>query len=162
MKYKNIKSVAHNFGHSFTSALNWAGDDYVMSHLGRAAIASGLNQIEADVRAGTAGPAELLPPPVRESLAHQARKLDALLASQSTDPVLVPRARMRVRLHVARRSSHPSQPRTWEFPFECVVELTDDRGVVHRGVHRDWWRLDERPESLPSGHTAPDPRGTAV
>jgi hypothetical protein len=150
VKYKNLKSVAHNFGHSFTSDLNWAAGDHVMSHLARAAIVTGRTELEADVRRGSAGPAELLPPPVRESLGHQSRKLDMLLASQRADPARVLGARLRVRLEVARRSTHPSQPSVCEIPFECVVELTDDRGVVHRGVHSDYWRLYEQP-----GHAQP-------
>jgi hypothetical protein len=40
MKYKVIKSAAHNFARSFASGLNWAESDYVMSHLLRAAIAT--------------------------------------------------------------------------------------------------------------------------
>jgi len=27
-RYKVLKSVAHNIGHSFTSLMNYAGDDY--------------------------------------------------------------------------------------------------------------------------------------
>jgi hypothetical protein len=30
MKYKNIKSVLHNFGHSFFSLMNYVEDEYVV------------------------------------------------------------------------------------------------------------------------------------
>ncbi len=52
MKYKNLKSVAHNFGHSITSAMNWSGDDYVTTHLARAAIRSGETKLRADLIEG--------------------------------------------------------------------------------------------------------------
>jgi hypothetical protein len=45
MKYKNLKSVAHNFGHSFTSDMNYAEDDFVMSHLARSAIRTGSTEM---------------------------------------------------------------------------------------------------------------------
>ena len=33
MKYKNINAAIHNFGHSFTSLVNYVDDDYVMDEL---------------------------------------------------------------------------------------------------------------------------------
>jgi len=30
MKYKNIDSALHNFGHSFMSGMNYVDDDHVM------------------------------------------------------------------------------------------------------------------------------------
>ena len=145
MKYKNLKSVAHNFGHSFTSDMNWAGDDYLMNHLARAAIRSGATEFWADLLSGAAGPDALLLPQVRESVMSRRGVLARLLATQGADPSRVPGAAMRLRLDVARRSAHPSQPDIWEFPFECVVELTDDRSVTHRGEVRGWWRAYSRP-----------------
>ncbi len=31
--YKVLKGVAHNVGHSFTSLMNYADDDYTMGHI---------------------------------------------------------------------------------------------------------------------------------
>jgi hypothetical protein len=33
LKYKNINSAIHNFGHSFTSLMNYVDDDYVIDEL---------------------------------------------------------------------------------------------------------------------------------
>ena len=145
VKYKNLKSVAHNFGHSFTSDMNWAGSDHVMTLLARAAIATGLTELDVDIRGGTAAPAGLIAPALQDTIAHQPAKLDHLLTTQRADPARVPGARMRLRLDVARRSAHPSEPHITEFPFDCVVELTDDRGAVHRGEVRAWWRMEADP-----------------
>ena len=140
MKYKNLKSVAHNFGHSFTSDMNWVGDDYLMNHLARSAIRSGVPEFRADLLSGDVEPDAVLLPQFAESVMIRRGVLARLLESQSADPSRIPSAKMRLSLEVARRSAHPSQPDIWEFPFECVVELTDDRGVTHRGEVRDWWR----------------------
>jgi hypothetical protein len=56
MKYKAIKSAAHNFARSFASSLNWAESDYVMSHLLRAAIATRTRQYHIDLTTGSLTP----------------------------------------------------------------------------------------------------------
>ncbi len=35
MKYKNIKSAIHNFGHSFVSLMNYVDEEYVIEEIGR-------------------------------------------------------------------------------------------------------------------------------
>lgn len=57
MKYKTLKSAAHNFGHSFASGLNWRDNDYVMTHLARAVVASGEVELDVDLLSGQARPA---------------------------------------------------------------------------------------------------------
>jgi len=69
MKYKVLKSAAHNFGHSFVSLMNYRAGDYVMSHLARRALEVQAPELRIDLLTGTAEPASLLIPPVRESLA---------------------------------------------------------------------------------------------
>jgi hypothetical protein len=32
-------------------------------------------------------------------------------------------------------------------PFECVVEITDDRGIAHVGTVRDTWPVDTGDEA---------------
>ena len=60
MKYKNIKSAARNYGDSFASTLNYASDDYIMSHLARAVIATRQAELTVNVLTGEAQPAALL------------------------------------------------------------------------------------------------------
>jgi hypothetical protein len=52
-RYKVLKSVAHNIGHSFTSLMNYADDDYAMGHLLRFARRSGCNTLTSDFVTGT-------------------------------------------------------------------------------------------------------------
>lgn len=146
MKYKVLASVAHNFGHSFASLLNYEADDYVMSHLARRAVATGADELRVDLLSGAAEPADLLVPPVRASLATRLPWLPRLLRSQRIDPAAVVRATLRLRFDLARRRADHRAPDAWELPFECLVELTDDRGRVHAGRVDDWWLVhDSRP-----------------
>ena len=67
MKYKAIRSAAHNFGASFVSGLNCARGDQVMNDLMRAAVSSGVSELSVDLLTGRAGPVALVSPPVAEA-----------------------------------------------------------------------------------------------
>ena len=63
-RYRVLKSVAHNIGHSFTSLMNYEGDDYVMGHLLRFARRTKLETVTINFVTGEAGPPELLSEPL--------------------------------------------------------------------------------------------------
>ena len=63
-RYKVLKSVAHNIGHSFISLMNYVGDDYVMGHILRFAMRTGHDTITMDFVTREAGPPELLAEPI--------------------------------------------------------------------------------------------------
>jgi hypothetical protein len=67
-RYKVLKSVAHSFGHSFTSLMNYRDDDYVMGHLLRRARQVGEGTLVVDILGRTAAPAALVTRPVAASL----------------------------------------------------------------------------------------------
>ena len=96
MKYKVIKSAAHNFGHSFVSLMNYRGDDYVMSHLARLVVETGCSELSVDLMTGRAEPRALLWGPVGASVAAHVRWFPDLLASQQVDPAVVRIATMKV------------------------------------------------------------------
>jgi hypothetical protein len=65
-RYKVLKSVAHNIGHSFTSLMNYSGDDYVMGHVLRFARKTGCDTLRIDFVNGKASPPELLVDPIAD------------------------------------------------------------------------------------------------
>lgn len=142
MKYKALKSAAHNFGHSFASGLNWRGNDYVMSHLARAVVASGEVELNVDLLSGRADPAPLLTGPVQESVADYVRRFPDLLRSQRIEPEAVRVATMRIRFQPERQVHVIEGMGGWTIPFECMVGLTDDHGKVHQGRLVDEWAVD--------------------
>jgi hypothetical protein len=142
MKYKVLKSAAHNFGRSFASTLNWRGNDYVMSHLARAAVASGELELNVDLLSGRAQPPLLLAEPVQASVADYVRWLPDLLRSQQISPEAVRAATMRVRFQPAGRVDMDGGMGGWRIPYECIVSLTDDRGKVHQGRLVGHWGVD--------------------
>ena len=141
MKYKALKSVAHNFGDSFASTLNYAVDDYIMSHLARRALASGQTEMKVNLLPGEAGPPELVGPPVDESITVRVRWFPALLASQRLDLRVVRQAQM----CIVFDTPHCTAPAAFndytvsEIPFDCWVTVLDDHDRTHAAHFRRWW-----------------------
>ena len=83
MKYKNIYSAIHNFGHSFLSLTNYVDEDYVIDELFD--IVSRGHDIEIDWLHKTFVPAEEATPRIRESIDYYAAQLKEHLGSQAVD-----------------------------------------------------------------------------
>jgi hypothetical protein len=142
MKYKAIKSAAHNFARSFASSLNWAESDYVMSHLLRAAIATRTQKYDIDLTTGTLAPSAGVSAGVRAAIGSQATRLPDLLRSERLDPSRLSRPTMSVQFDIDRASVF-EPPGEYEAAFTCTVELMDDHGVAHRGGVSGRWATNE-------------------
>lgn len=149
MKYKHIRSAAHNFAHSFSSLMNYHAADYVMSHLARAAIASGEPELRVDLLTGHAEPEALLPPAVRESIGWYQARFPHHLQSHNVAVDAIRRATLRVRFDLERRTASAVHPGMDRLPFESAVEVEDDRGTLHVGTVRDEWLADGAPVFSP-------------
>jgi hypothetical protein len=137
-RYKVLKSVAHSFGHSFVSLMNYADDDYVMGHLLTQARATRNNRLMLDILSGRAAPEALLTPPIAASLGHYAAWFPDLVASHRTALRFVHSAAMEIvfDLNVERQVRGTG---LIESPFVCRVTITDDRGKDWSAEIRDWW-----------------------
>jgi hypothetical protein len=156
VKYKAIKSAAHNFGDSFASGLNYAANDYIMSHLARRALASGRGELTVDILSGEAGPAELVEPPVEQSIAGRVRGFSGLLSSQLIDPGVVRAARMRIVFDIARCTAPAAYDgyTVQEMPFDCWVEIVDDHQRAHRAHFHRWWSFSAERAEFGAGFRA--------
>ena len=139
MKYKVLPSAAHNFGHSFMSAMNYVGDDYVMSHIAWAVEESGADRLEIDLLTGDARPKDLTPPPVLDAVVRYREWFPTHLERHGVDPEAVVEAKMSFTFHPDERKELGSGPfdNAWEMPVDCVVIIRDDQGKEHRGILRD-------------------------
>ena len=142
-RYKVLKSVAHSVGHSFTSLLNYRGDDYVMGHLLRRARAVDADELVVDLMSGDATPASLLTKDVKASVRAYCEWFPKLVAAHRTEMQYIRRARMSIRFDLAMRRAVRHAPTCVESPYTCRVELEDDRGKVWAAELRDWWYPEE-------------------
>lgn len=58
--HKPLKSVSHNFGHSFISLMNYINDDDFMGHILKQARKTKCNKLSVDILKNIAEPTELL------------------------------------------------------------------------------------------------------
>lgn len=152
-KYKVLKSVAHNIGHSFTSVMNYAGDDYVMGHILRLARRTGCDTLAIDFVRRVAGPPELLAPEISEVPARYINWFWDLVQRQGSDASLVKSASLVLRYKLAAQWPHPGAPQFSESPYARDVRITDVRGKDYVARFRGSWypeRLDNpQSESRP-------------
>lgn len=141
-KYKVLKSVAHNLGHSFLSDMNAVSPGWtiVPEILYQVAKAQGEQHIAVDFLSGEIDPPSLRTPEVAESIANYQRQLPSLVESQGAAMEMV----HGVTLNIEFRFDEPRHSRydpEVELPsFECEVVIVDDRGSRHIGRPKKWWR----------------------
>ena len=143
-KYKNIKSVAHNIGHSFLSDMNMLGSGrafvLVPEEIYWVAKAANEATVRIDLITGEVEPPAVATPNVTESAAIYARKLPDLLLSQSVEPQMVRSAFLQLEFDFANPGVSRSEP-TLELPnVRCTVVLDDDRGISHEAHPENWCR----------------------
>ena len=138
-RYKVLKSVAHSLGHSFTSLMNYRGDDYIMGHLLRRARETGDRELKVDLLNRKATPESLLAAPVADSVASYCEWFPKLIDVHKTSMSYVRAARMSVAFDLDVRRPVRYAPHFEESPYICRVEIEDDRGKIWSAEIRDWW-----------------------
>jgi hypothetical protein len=138
-RYKVLKGVAHNTGHSFTSLMNYAGDDYVMGHVLRLARQTGRDTLTIDLVNGHAGPLELLAAPISEVPSRYMKMFWYLVERHGSDRSLVQNAMLTLRYDTAVERPIRIAPELTESPFTCDVRITDVRGVEYQAHFEGWW-----------------------
>jgi hypothetical protein len=137
-KFKVLKSVAHNLGHSFTSLMNYADDDYAMGHILRFARETGRDTLQINLVTGEASPQALLANPIAELPARYSRFFRDLVKRQGSDPSLVTCATLV--LHYDLKVERPLRGMDHtESPYVCDVRITDTRGKIYNAHFDGWW-----------------------
>jgi hypothetical protein len=119
--------------------MNYADDDYVMGHLLAACRRTEATTLAVDLLTGEASPRELLVPPVTRSIAWYSQDFPGLVARTGSDMSYVASARMLITFDIS--VARPAQA-LWtalESPYECVVEVIDDRGKKYSVAVNGWW-----------------------
>ncbi len=145
-RHKVLKGVAHNIGHSFTSLMNYADDDYVMSHILNLARKSGRDTLTIDLLTGQANPSELIAAPISGVPSHYAETFRSHVVNSGSDPAFVKKAELTLRYDLSIEYSSIRVPEVRESPYVCDVRIEDDRGISYEAHFRGWWY----PEKIPS------------
>ena len=137
--YKVIGSIARNLGHSFTSLMNYRGNDYVMGHILRAARITGKEKLELDLLTGAAEPAELIVESVREALEWYSKTFPDVVNRSGSDIRLIASAKMTIQYSLGIERPYPRDPKYIENPYCCDVTIIDNRNKEYSAHFEGWW-----------------------
>lgn len=143
-KHKTLKSVVASLAQSFTSCMNYVGDDYVMGHIVWAAWATGATRLRVDLLSGATDGSPLWVPEVRDAVAGYVKRLPTLVLGSSSSVDFVAAAELVVTVDPTTRRPAGEKGHQ-ESPFTCTVRIVDDRGKEYVHEIRDWWL----PEKVP-------------
>lgn len=136
-RYKVLKSVAHNFAHSFVSPMNYGARDYVMCELLRKAHHTGLKRFELDVIRRMAGPLEMLSRPILDSARSYCSDFGRLVTNSGAALDMVSEALLTIRLSPGTEGTDmPSGVGR----VSATMRIVDDRGKGHLGRAEEEYR----------------------
>jgi hypothetical protein len=146
-RYKVLKGVAHNIGHSFTSLMNYAKDDYTMGHILRFARESGKDSLVIDLVSGEGRPPELLRDPISQAPQWYSKMFWNMVVRSGSDRTFVQSATLTLKYDLTRVRQPPGT-RFHESPYTCEVAILDNRDKTYAAYFSGWW-YPERTDDLP-------------
>ena len=149
--HKALKNVVHNLAHSFASAANYQGDDYVMGHIVQAAWATGATELRVNLLTGETSQSPLLTPPVKENIAWRVKLFPASLQWARSDIQFVAAAELWVIVDPTKRRLFRDTLFT-ESPFTCGARIVDDRGKQYEYSFSGWWWPEHPPGDPAASH----------
>jgi hypothetical protein len=148
-RVKVVKGVAHNIGSSFTSLMNYAGDDYSMGHVLRFARESGIDTLKIDLLRGQGSPARLLVGPISALPEWYSKMFLRLVQSAGSDRELIQAATLKLSYDLQRNRPSPI-PGESQSPYTCDVSILDTRGKDYGAHFSGWWFVERMELNKPS------------
>lgn len=144
--HKTLKSVVASIAQSFTSLMNYRGDDYVMGHIVHAAWSTGGTRLRVNLMSGVTEASPLVVPEVRDSVRQYVSWFPDIVQRSNSSMDFVREAELLVIVDPTTRRpcGHVGFQ---ESPFTCIVRIVDECGKEYVHEIRDWWY----PEKAPSG-----------
>jgi len=137
--HKVLKSIVRSVADSFTSLMNYEGDDYVMGHLLTAARRSGKTVLWVSLLTGAAEPKELLVKPVARSVRSYVKSFSDLVVRSGSSTSFILAADLKVSFDTAVTRMTPGSSRFAESPYTCEVTILDDRRKLYSARLSGWW-----------------------
>lgn len=136
--YKTLKSVVASLAQSFTSLMNYRGDDYVMGHIVYAAWSTGATRLHVDLSSGVMEASQLLIPEVQDAISQYVRWFPEIVQRSNSSMDFISEAKLLITVDPTVR--RPCRNVGFqESPFTCIVRVVDDRGKEYVHKISDWW-----------------------
>ncbi len=139
ISHKPLRSVSHNFGHSFISLINYIEDDYFMGHLLKQARKTNYNKLTVDILNNLAEPAKLLNDPVKSSIEHWNKWFPTLVERSGSTMDFISSATMTIEFDLKQTRAYLGNKDYLESPFICEIVIVDDRGKEYKRKQEGWW-----------------------
>jgi len=140
-RYKVLKSVAHNVGHSFTSLMNYWHDDYVMGHILRFSRESRLDSVTIDLVSGEGSPEALLREPIAQIPEYYSSRFHTMVVNSGSSISLIQNASLTVSYDLTKTFTILGSPQ--QNPYTCDVLIVDDRGREYRAHFEGSWYVEK-------------------
>jgi hypothetical protein len=137
--HKVLKSIAHSFGHSFISLMNYINDDYFLGHLLKQARKTNLNRLEIDIIKNIAVPEKLLTSKIKDSINYYVKWFPTLVKKSGSTMDFIKSAKIIIEFDLERTRPCPDNNKYIENPFNYEVIIVDDRGKKYKSKHEGWW-----------------------
>ena len=137
--HKSLKSISHNFGHSFISLMNYINDDYFLGHLLKQARLTGINKLTVNILNNTAEPQKLLTDQIKSSIEYWNKWFPKLVESGGSTMDFVKSAEMTIEFDLKQTLPYAGNKHITQNPFSCDIIITDDRGKEYKRRHEGWW-----------------------
>lgn len=144
-KLKVLKGVAHNIGDSFTSLMNYSGDDYSLGHILRFALESGIETLTIDLLNGRGSPAELLKEPITGLPNWYSKMFLRLVQSSGSDRQLIRSAVLILAYDLQHSIPSPIEGEP-QSPYTCDVRIVDVRDKNYTAHFDGWWHVERMQE----------------
>lgn len=137
--HKTLKSVSHNFGHSFVSFMNYMETDYFLGLLQTEMRKTGLNKLEVDILNNKSQPNELLTRKIMKSIAYWTKWFPKLVEDSGSSMDFVNSAKMTIEFDLTLSRPYPHDNRFIENPYVCGIKIVDDNGKEYLKEQKGWW-----------------------
>ena len=143
--HKVLNSVVRSLVESFTSLMNYSGDDYVMGHAVQAAWQSGDTNITANLLTGSISQSRLLVEPVIDSINQYIKGFPSLVERSGSSMEFIKQAELILTIDPSIRRPIDNGSPLYESPFTCSAILIDERGKVYKYGVSAWWYPEHPP-----------------
>ena len=137
--HKPLKSVSHNFGHSFISLMNYINDDYFLGHLLKQARKTNCNKLTVDILKNIAEPTELITIQIKSSIDYWNKWFPTLVENSGSTMDFVSSATMTIEFDLQQTRPYAGNTDNLESPFTCEIIIVDDRNKEYKHKHEGWW-----------------------
>ena len=139
ISHKPLKSISHNFGHSFISLMNYINDDYFLGHLLKQSRQTKISKLTIDILKNSAEPTALLTTSIIASIGYWNKWFPTLVENSGSTMDFISSAIMTIDFDLQVTRPNSMDNKILENPFTCELVIIDDRNKIYKHKHEGWW-----------------------